>query len=162
MDFKEIKVIVSEIDGIITEDLAGIGEFNITMFKQFYLKDFEAINLIKKYWNVVFLSADAAINASLCRKRNFPFFFAERSKADVYKQILRRYNLGPENVLYIGNSYADIECMRMSGFSACPEDASPRIKNVVDHVIPIYGGCGIFGYIYEMLDNYRLQKLREE
>ena len=56
MDFKEIKVIVSEIDGIITEDLAGIGEFNITMFKQFYLKDFEAINLIKKYWNVVFVS----------------------------------------------------------------------------------------------------------
>jgi len=50
MDLSNIKAVISEIDGIVTEHLSGIGEMNITMFKQFYMKDFEAINLIKKNW----------------------------------------------------------------------------------------------------------------
>ena len=161
MDFKDIKLIVSEIDGIITEGLSGIGEFNTTMFKEFYIKDFEAINLIKKYWTFVALSSDAAVNASLCRKRNIPFFFAERSKFDLYKQILMRYNVNADNVLYIGNSYSDIDCLRASAFSVCPEDAVIQVKNTVDHVAPIYGGNGVICYVYEMLEKFRLQ-IREE
>ena len=47
MYFDNIKVIVSEIDGIVTEHLSGIGEMGITMFKQYYIKDFDAINQIK-------------------------------------------------------------------------------------------------------------------
>ena len=90
MDFGNIKLIVSEIDGIVTEHLVAFGEMNVVMFKQFYMKDFEAINLIKKDWGFTFLSSDANINASLCKKRNIPFFFAERNKKEVYNQILQR------------------------------------------------------------------------
>ena len=80
MSFKDIKIVVSEIDGIITEHLTAIGELNTVMFKQFYMKDFEAINRIKKDWGFVFLSSDASVNMTLCRKRNIPFYHAERSK----------------------------------------------------------------------------------
>jgi 3-deoxy-D-manno-octulosonate 8-phosphate phosphatase (KDO 8-P phosphatase) len=129
--FKEwcnkIKIIVSEIDGIVTEHLFGIGEMNITMFKQYYMKDFEAINQIKSNCNFVFLSSDAAINLSLCRKRSIPFYHAERNKKDVLVQILRRYNCTPENLLYIGCSYSDIDCMKLAEISLCPEDAVYRM-----------------------------------
>ncbi len=162
MDFSNIKLIVSEMDGVITEHLTAFGELNVVMFKQFYMKDFEAINLIKKDWGFTFLSSDANINLSLCKKRNIPFFFAEKNKKEVYNQILQRYSLTPDNILYIGSSYSDISCIQMSGFSMCPEDAVPQVKAIIGHVIPVYSGTGILCYVYELLNDFKLSKNREE
>ena len=160
--FKGIKLIVSEMDGVVTEHLAGIGEMNITMFKQFYMKDFEAINLIKKNYGFVFLSSDAAINMSLCKRKNLAFFHAERSKKKTFGHILNRYNVTPDNILYIGSSYSDVECMRMCSKSMCPEDAVSQVKNIADHVVPMYGGAGILCYIYDILMEDLIKRRREE
>lgn len=162
MNFENIKLVVSEIDGIVTEHLIAFGEMNVVMFKQFCVKDFEAINLIKKDWGFSFLSSDANINASLCKKRNIPFFFAERNKKEIYNQILQRYSLIPDNILYVGSSYSDIGCIQMSGVSMCPEDAVPQVKAMVDYVIPVYSGTGILCYVYELLNDFKLSKNREE
>lgn len=162
MDLSNIKFVVSEMDGIVTEHLVGIGEMDTVMFKQFYIRDFEAVNLIKKTWPFAFLSAEASINMSLCRKRHIPFFHAERSKKEVYGHLLQRYSMTPDNILYVGSSYSDIECMKLSGFSMCPEDSAPQVKNTVDHVVPIYGGAGILCYVYEVLEGFKLSKNREE
>ena len=162
MEFDNIKFVVSEIDGIITEHLVALGEMNTVMFKQFYMKDFEAINLIKKNWGFVFLSSDANVNLSLCKKRNIPFFFAERSKREMYNQVLQRYSITPDNVLYIGSSYSDINCIRMSGISMCPEDAVPQVKAMVNHVIPVYSGTGILCYVYELLNDFKIHRDRED
>lgn len=151
MDFKNLKIVVSEIDGIVTEHLSGIGEMGITMFKQYYMKDFEAINQIKSQCNFVFLSNDAAINLSLCRKRNIPFYYAERGKKDVLIQILRRYDCTPENLLYIGCSYSDLNCMKLAEFSLCPEDSIPQAKNISDYVIPLYSGSGVLCHVHTIL-----------
>lgn len=162
MDFSSIKLIVSEVDGIITEHLVAFGELNTIMFKQFYMKDFEAINLIKKDWGFAFLSSDANINSSLSKKRNIPFFFAEKNKKEVYNQILQRYSLAPDNILYIGSSYSDISCIQMSGFSMCPEDSVLQVKSIVNYVIPVYSGTGILCHVYELLNNFKLNRNREE
>lgn len=162
MDLSGIKYIISEVDGIITEHLVGIGEFNSVLFKQFYMKDFEGINLIKKNFGFVFLSSDPNINLSMCKRRNIPIFIAERNKKEVYNNVLRRFNIIPDNVLYIGSSYSDIECIKMSGISVCPEDAVSQVKNLVDHVAPVYSGGGVICYVYELLNEYVLNKNRRE
>lgn len=162
MNLTNIKLIISEVDGIITEHLTAIGELNIPMFKQFYMKDFEAINMIKKHWGFVFLSSDAAINMSLCKKRNLPFYHADRNKKEIYSKIVSRFGITPDNVLYIGNSYSDIECMQLSGTSMCPEDGVSRVKNTVDHVIPVYSGGGVLCYVYELLEEQRLWDERKK
>lgn len=151
MYFKNIKIIVSEIDGIVTEHLSGIGEMNVTMFKQYYMKDFDAVNQIKSNCTFVFLSSDPSINLSLCRKKNIPFYCAERNKKDTLIQILRRYGCTPENLLYIGCSYSDINCMKLAEFSLCPEDSVSQVKNISDYVIPLYGGSGVLCHVYDIL-----------
>ena len=161
MDLSKIKFVISEIDGIVTEHLSGIGEMGVTMFKQYYMKDFEAINLIKKDWGFAFLSSDPAVSLSTCKKKNIPFFYAERNKREVYNMLLNRYNLTPDNVLYVAGSYSDIECLRMSGVSMCPEDAVIQVKNIVDEIIPLYGGTGVLCYVYETLLKFKLNKNRE-
>lgn len=161
MSFENVKIVISEIDGVVTEHLTAFGELNTVMFKQFYTKDFEAINLIKRDWNFIFMSSDANINLSLCKKRNIPFFFAEKGKKEVYSHILQRYDVLPDNVLYIGSSYSDIDCIKMSGVTMCPEDAVPQVKALVNFVIPIYSGTGILCYVYELLNDFKLNKNRE-
>jgi 3-deoxy-D-manno-octulosonate 8-phosphate phosphatase KdsC-like HAD superfamily phosphatase len=99
---------------------------------------------------------------SLAKKKNLAFFHAERDKKNVYNKLLRKYNLTADNILYVASSYSDIECLRMSGVSMCPEDAVPQVKNTVQHVIPIYSGNGVLCYIYELLNNYKLNHNREE
>lgn len=161
MNFENIKIIVSEIDGIVTEHLSGVGEMNVTMFKQYYMKDFDAINQIKSNCNFVFLSDDAAISLSMCRKKNIPFYYTERNKKDILVQILRRYDCTPENLLYIGCSYSDLDCMKLAEFSLCTEDSVSQVKNISDHVVPLYGGSGVLCYVYDILQESFIKKINK-
>lgn len=162
MDLSKVKLVVSEIDGIVTEHLVGYGELNSVMFKQFYMKDFEAVNLIKKDWGFVFLSSDAAINMSMCKKRNIPFYYAEKNKKEIYTAILRRFSLSPDNILYVGSSYSDIECIKLSGITICPEDAAPSVMTLVDRVVPVISGAGVLCHVYELLNDFKLERNRGE
>ena len=137
LNFENIKLIISEVDGVITDGTSLIGEANITIGKYFCLKDFEAINKIKKQYNFVFLSSDASI------RKNIPFFFAEKDKETVYMSIVDKYRVTSDNVLYVGSNYSDLGCIRRSGFSACPEDAVIQVKNTTNTVLPVYGGAGV-------------------
>ena len=161
MNFENIKIVVSEVDGIITEHLSGMGELNVTMFKQYYMKDFDAINQIKSNCNFVFLADDATISLSMCRKRNIPFYYVERNKKDTLVQILRRYSCTPENLLYIGCSYSDLDCMKLAEFSLCPEDSVSQVKNISDYVVPMYGGSGVLCHVYDILQESFVKKINK-
>ena len=154
MDFSNIKLIISEVDGIVTDGVALMGEANIPIGKYFCLSDFQAINNIKKKYGFAFLSIDAGISLSTCRRRNIPFFLAEKDKEHVYMNIVDRYRVTSENVLYVGCSYSDLVCIQRSGFSACPEDAVIQVKNTVNTVLPVYGGSGVLSYLYDMLYDF--------
>lgn len=160
MNISKIKLIVSEVDGVITENLTGMGELNVPMFKQFYMKDFEAINELKKHWTFVFLSKDPTISMSLCRKRNIPFYHAERSKIGVFNKILLKYSLTADQVLYIGDTYSDVECMKSAGLSFCPEDSPAAVRNVADLVLPNMGGTGVLCATHDILYDTLLKDQR--
>ena len=157
MDFSNIKLIISGVDGIVTDGVALMGEANIPIGKYFCLADFEAINRLKKMYGFAFLSSDAGISLSTCRRRNIPFFFAEKDKEHVYMNIVDRYRVTSDNVLYVGCSYSDLGCIQRSGFSACPEDAVIQVKNAVNTVLPSYGGGGVLSNLYELLYDFSLK-----
>ncbi len=161
MNLENIEIVVSEMDGVVTEHLSGMGELNVTMFKQYYMKDFDAINQIKSSCNFVFLSNDASISLSMCRKKNIPFYYAEKNKKDILVQILRRYNCTPENLLYVGCSYSDLDCMKLAEFSLCPEDSVSQVKNISDYVAPLYGGSGVLCHVYDILQESFVKKINK-
>lgn len=160
-DLKNIKLVVSEVDGVVTEHLSNIGEMGVVMSKQYCMKDFEAINLIKKNMTFVFISSDAAINMSLCRGKNIPFFYAGNNKKKIFSEILRRYDVTPDNVLYVGSTFSDIECMKLAGVSLCTEDAVTQVKNIADAVVPVYGGVGVLCYVYTIIKKEIIRRNKE-
>lgn len=147
----DLKIIVSAVDGIITGHVSPVDELGNTLFKQYYMKDFEAINEIKKKYKLVFISKDGAINYSLFRRKNIPFFHAPKDKKEKLIEIMRRYGVKPDNVMYVGCSYSDIESMQLAEITFCPEDAPMTVQNVSDYQLPTCGGTGVLCELYEIL-----------
>ena len=160
--FEKVKVIVSEIDGIVTEHLSAVDPMGYTVLKHYCMKDFEAVNELKKTFTFVFLSSDDLINYKVCRDRNIPFYHSKKRKKEELIKIMRRYEVTPEEVLYIGNTFSDVECMRMIPFSLCPTDAVLPIRKIATKILTIPSGIGVLCEIYEFLYNEIIRRKREK
>lgn len=148
----KIKLIVSEVDGILTEHLSPIDEMGNVLFKQYYMKDFEIINELKKSFVFVFLSADNAINYNFSRKKNIPFFWSKtKSKRFELNKIIHKYGVTPEEVMYVGCTFSDLESIRFIPFSVCPADAIGDVQQQSYIKLSTVGGCGVLCEIFELL-----------
>lgn len=63
-------------------------------------------------------------------------------KIGVYKELLERYGLKDENILYMGDDIPDYEIMSQCGLPCCPADAAAEIKSVSQYISPRNGGEG--------------------
>jgi 3-deoxy-D-manno-octulosonate 8-phosphate phosphatase (KDO 8-P phosphatase) len=147
-----LKIIVSEVDGILTDGILPMDEMGNVLFKHFCHKDFEAINELKKHFKVAFISNDNHISYNMFRRKNIPFFYDQKSKKDALLTLLGRYSFSPDQALYIGSSYSDLDCMRLVPMSFCPCDAVPAVINVSLSVFPVFGGTGMFCYLHHFLE----------
>ncbi len=70
-------------------------------------------------------------------------------KTKPFFELLEKYNLGKEEVAYIGDDIGDAEVMGMVGFSAAVGDAHPLIKRISHYISKRYGGRGA---VRELID----------
>jgi 3-deoxy-D-manno-octulosonate 8-phosphate phosphatase (KDO 8-P phosphatase) len=146
-----LKIIVSEVDGVLTDGLLPIDEIGNILYKRFCHKDFEAINILKKHFKVAFISNDNHISYNMFRRKNIPFFYDQKSKKEALIALLGRYSFTPDQALYLGSSYSDMDCMQLIPMSFCPENAIPLVKNISLSVFPVFGGDGVFCYLHYFL-----------
>lgn len=65
-----------------------------------------------------------------------------RFKKDNMAIFLKKYNLQPEEVLFMGDDIPDYEAMKMVGIPVCPADAAPEIKAISLYISDKKGGEG--------------------
>lgn len=157
---EKIKIIVSEVDGVITDHILCIDELGNVPFKAYYMKDFEVINELKKTFTFVFLSSDNSVSYHLCRRKNIPFYYAPKDKKTTLVKIMKRYNVTPEEVIYIGSSFSDLKCIQLVPFSLCPVDAVNEVKTICYHVLENYSGDGVLENVYNLLKPEILRRKR--
>ena len=146
----KIKLVVSEIDGIVTDGTIPIDELGYTPFKNYCLKDFEAINKIKTMFKFIFISNNGSINYNLCRRKNIPFFCLQNKKQAIIKAV-KKYDCTFDNIIYVGHTFSDIDCINLAAISVCPFNAVDLIKDRADVVLPVYGGSGVLCKLYSFL-----------
>lgn len=161
---RPIKLIISEIDGVLTDGTYAEDELGNTIYKSFNHKDFSAINELKKYYKLVFMSDDNKINYHMCQRKNLPFYWCKGAveKHSTLLDILRRYNTSLDNAIYIGAKLSDKKCLQSVPYSMCPDDAGEYLKNIVWAQFLIAGGKGIFVELLDLLqENINLIKSEE-
>ena len=77
-------------------------------------------------------------------------FQNERKKLNVLKNLLDKYNLSPENVLYMGDDINDIESLQYVKYSITVNNAHESVKNINDIFITTKNGGD--GAVREIVD----------
>jgi 3-deoxy-D-manno-octulosonate 8-phosphate phosphatase (KDO 8-P phosphatase) len=69
-------------------------------------------------------------------------YLASASKVEDFSDFLLKYDLKPEEVLYMGDDLPDYEVMKRAGVPCCPADAVEEIKSAAHYISPYGGGKG--------------------
>jgi 3-deoxy-D-manno-octulosonate 8-phosphate phosphatase (KDO 8-P phosphatase) len=78
-------------------------------------------------------------------------YLGAHNKIEQYKELVKKYNLHPENVLYMGDDVPDFPVMSIVGLPTCPNDAVPEIKGVAKYISNKKGGEGCVRDVIEQV-----------
>ena len=143
-DLRKIKAIIFDVDGVLsceTINLSIEGE----PLRTVNIKDGYAIQLAIKLGLRIVILTGAKTNS--VRKRYEGLGVEDicmgcAVKIETYDQLLAKYGLTDEEVMYMGDDIPDLEIMRRVGCPVCPKDACPEIKAVSCYISDRLGGHG--------------------
>ena len=77
------------------------------------------------------------------------FYIDCMDKITTLREYMKKYELKPENVLYMGDDIPDLECMREVGMPVCPADSAPEVIECSRYISEFEGGRGAVRDIVE-------------
>jgi len=150
---KEIKAIIFDVDGVLTD--GSIYLFSTEEFtRKMNIKDGYAIQYcIKQGIPIGIISGG---NSDAVRKRfNLlgvtDIYFKSTVKLHDYLDFKYKYQLNDNEIAYMGDDIPDYEVMKLSGLPACPADAAKEIKEIAKYISPFKGGEGCARDLIELI-----------
>ena len=139
-----IKLLAMDVDGTLTDGRIFIGAYGEVM-KAFDVKDGYGIVQFRNAGGipVVITGRHSEIVEERCRELGIKDLFqGVENKLECLKKVANRFRIGKDQIAYIGDDLNDLECIKYAGFSACPGDAVPTVRKIVDYVCVCKGGKG--------------------
>jgi 3-deoxy-D-manno-octulosonate 8-phosphate phosphatase (KDO 8-P phosphatase) len=78
-------------------------------------------------------------------------FLNSKSKKEIFHEFLNKYNLQPEDILYMGDDLPDLEILQLAGIPTCPADAAEEVKAVSAYISGKDGGKGCVRDVIEQV-----------
>lgn len=157
MNLKNVKLLILDVDGVLTDgkkdiELSGHQIFQRVFFKSFLDKDFVAIRRFKEAGvQSVIVTGDES-NKKIARRYDIPFFVEKFRKVRLLESFREQFSCTEDQMLAVGDDYADIEVLKRVGVSACPSDAIEEVKEQSIFKLRSKGGEGV---VAELFDKYR-------
>ena len=156
----EIKLIVFDIDGVITDGSLLIDSDGKEL-KRINLKDVDAIyELHNRGFKIAAITGEDTDIVNYFEKR-FPweyFYRGSKTKNDAMRQIEEDTGIPRKNICYIGDGKYDIEPLKYAGLGICPANAIDKAKAAADMVLQNNGGDGCIWELVYILENYNNEK----
>ena len=143
-DLKKIKAIIFDIDGVLSAETITLSAEGDPL-RTVNIKDGYAIQLAMKLGLRIVILSGAKVQS--IRKRYEGLGVEDINigcavKIKTYEELLQKYSLIDEEIMYMGDDIPDLEIMRRVGCPVCPKDACPEIKDVSLYVSDRIGGHG--------------------
>ena len=141
---KKIKAIIFDIDGVLSAETITLSAEGDPL-RTVNIKDGYAIQLAMKLGLRIVILSGAKVQS--IRKRYEGLGVEDINigcavKIKTYEELLQKYSLKDEEIMYMGDDIPDLEIMRRVGCPVCPKDACPEIKDVSLYVSDRIGGHG--------------------
>jgi 3-deoxy-D-manno-octulosonate 8-phosphate phosphatase (KDO 8-P phosphatase) len=152
---KKIKLVLSDVDGVLTDGGMYYSEKGEAM-KKFNTRDSMGMELLRNVGIPTVLITRE--NSTIVKKR------AKKIKVELYSKILdkkkilpiicSKYNVIPSQIAYIGDDVNDLQIMKEIGFKVAPYDAVEKIKEISDYLCTLKGGEGAFRELSDLILKY--------
>ena len=144
-DLKKMKAVLFDVDGVLSAEtilLSSDGE----PLRTLNIKDGSAIQLACKVGLRIAIITGG--NTAAVRKRYEglgvkDICMGAGVKITAYDELLQRYGLEDEEVMFVGDDIPDYQVMKRVGCACCPNDACDDIKSISTYISGRIGGHGV-------------------
>jgi 3-deoxy-D-manno-octulosonate 8-phosphate phosphatase (KDO 8-P phosphatase) len=151
---EKIKVVLTDNDGVLTDTgvyFSAKGE----EFKRFSIRDGMGVERMRKYAGVetIIITGEesGSVRTRAEKLKIKEYYLGVKKKEELLPEIMRRNNVTPEEIAFIGDDSNDVEIMKLVGFRATPSDGMSFIKELADYVCENKGGNGAFREVAELI-----------
>lgn len=151
-----IKMVITDFDGVVTDNCVYI-DAKGEMTRKLNFKDVMAFSILKKKGYKIGIISGEGNSAIKLLDEKFQLDEIHeniRIKIDVLKAIIDKYNLKPDEYLYIGDDINDIEALKFAKYKVTVPDAVKSVKEIPDiQQTTQRGGDGAFREVVDCLTN---------
>ncbi|MBQ7764472.1 HAD hydrolase family protein [bacterium] len=151
---KTIKMVITDFDGIVTDNCVYVDEKGSTS-RKLNFKDIMAFSLLKKNGYMVGIISGESNSAIELIKEKFNIEEVHqgiRNKLNVLEEILKKYNLSQEEYIYIGDDVNDYDSLCCTKYPITVPNAVEKIKNINNiQITSVEGGNGAFREIVDSI-----------
>ncbi|WP_076415882.1 3-deoxy-manno-octulosonate-8-phosphatase KdsC [Shewanella sp. UCD-KL12] len=150
---KQIKLLICDVDGVFSDGLVYMSNAGEEL-KTFHTRDGYGVRSL--------LTSDLPVAIITGRKSQIVedrmtalgithIYQGVDNKLVPYQELLKLYNVTPEEVAYIGDDIVDLPVMKEVGLAVCVADGHPYVKQHADFVTTIRGGHGALRELTDLL-----------
>lgn len=149
----KIDTFIFDVDGVLTNGMLTImpdGE----LVRHMNVKDGYAMKTaLNRGFRICIISGgtNKAVKSRLAALGINDIYLGAHDKIQQYKELVDKYNLKPENVIYMGDDIPDYPVMQKVSLPCCPNDAVPEIQQISKYISNKKGGEGCVRDVIEQV-----------
>ena len=151
---EQIDLIVSDFDGVITDNRVWVNEEGIE-YVAAYRSDSIGVQYLRTIGIELMILSSELNRVVEARARKMGVEVIQgiglHDKGRVMREVLEQKNIKVENVIYIGNDLNDLPCFEVAGWSVAVADAYPAVLRAADHVLSKTGGHGALRELIDLI-----------
>jgi len=160
---KNIKIILTDVDGVLTDGGRYYSEKGETL-KKFHVRDGMGVNILLRNGikTIIVTKENSKITKKWAKEMNVTKVISGSIKKEAeLSKICREFNVSKKELAYIGDDVNDFNLLQLVGFSAVPNDANENIKKNADYVCIKNGGNGAFREIVDIIFKEKFSNKRK-
>jgi 3-deoxy-D-manno-octulosonate 8-phosphate phosphatase (KDO 8-P phosphatase) len=153
MDFSKIKMLATDVDGVLTDGTVNISSDG-TESKAFHLLDGHGIKLWHRAGFQTAMISGRASGATTVRAEQLSIGFVRqgyKKKLPAFEELLKEASVSADEVIYIGDDLLDLPLVKRAGYGVAVANAVDELKDVADYVTKKSGGTGAVREVIEQV-----------
>ena len=158
---KKIRLVITDVDGVLTDGGMYYSDKGDIM-KKFHARDGMGVTLLKKEKipTIIITKEKTKIVREWSKKMSIDYLYdGIQNKLSLLTKIIKKYNLQPQNIAFIGDDINDVELLKCVGLSASPYDGALEAKKKSDYICENNGGNCAFREFADLILTYKKSKL---
>lgn len=151
---QKIKVIATDVDGVLTDGFVFICEDNEEPFGKFNILDGFAVGMAREcdIKTVVISGRKSLATEARCHKLGLDLAYTGvHDKKNKILEVAAELGVELDEIAYIGDDLIDLPALGLVGLRIAPANAVDDVKQRVDYVSDLRGGEGILREVVELV-----------